>query len=263
MNRETLLIIARDSQLVMGALGSLEKCNGYVEKFYLDGEQGYLTKYFGVKTPYKGWIDTDRIDRVTITKKAFRELIRAMWFRPKALFNSFLTLYRAEGGLRDYRLNDYEFCPAVRELIRVGKKVNEDLAYCAGMFIYFSPTYRVWLQDIIGELDKENFDKNPLTEILRLKRIFMGRLERYQSGNPERKMVNMLWWLLIGAITLKRKQAKEIVRDLDISKVKLDALDRYYCLRRDSYNIWGLSLEDRLKLVGEIDEMEGNIILNI
>ena len=259
MNKETLLIIAKDSQLVMGALGSLEKCNGYVEKFYLDGEQGYLTKYFGVKTPYKGWIDTDRIDRVTITKKAFRELIRAMWFRPKALFNSFITLYRAEGGLRDYRLNDYEFCPAVRELIRVGKKVNEDLAYCAGMFIYFSPTYRVWLQDIIGELDKENFDKNPLTEILRLHKIFR---ERCITGEKDTKIRTMVYLLML-LVAFKRKQAKEIVKDLDISKVKLDALDRYYCLRRDSYNFWGLTLEDRLKLVKEWDKVDENIILEI
>ena len=260
--KEELLIIAKSegNKLVLGAIGSIEKCNAYIEEFRLDGEQGYLTKYFGIKTPYKGWIDTDRIDRVTRTKRVFIELIRAYWFRPKKLMSLLSSIYRIEGGLKDWRLGDNEYCPAVREIIRVGKRYNEDLAYCMGMFLYFSPTYRLWFQEIIGEIDKEYFNKNSLTELLRLKRIFMGR---YNSGNPERRKVNLLWWLAIIGLAFKGKLAKEIVNELDISKVIIDDMDWYYCLRRDSYNFRGLLLDERLILVGKRDKEEGNIILGV
>ncbi len=262
MTKEQLLIIAKsgDNRIVLGAIGGIKGCNGYVEKFYLDGDQGYLTKYFGVKTPYKGWIDTERIDRVTITKKAFRELTKAMWFRPKALLNSFITLYRAEGGLMDHRLNDHELCPAVRELIRVGKQFNEDMAYCIGMFLQFSPTYRLWVQDILEELNKERFYKEPTIEILKMKSIFLHRLN---STNPERRKVELLWWGLAVIVFFKKKQVISFIEELDLEKVKIDEMDWYYCCRRGSYSFRGLSLERRLEIVKAIDEKEGNIILEI
>ena len=45
MNKQELLIISQDAQLVLGALGDLEGCNARIEELKLDGEQGYLTKY--------------------------------------------------------------------------------------------------------------------------------------------------------------------------------------------------------------------------
>jgi hypothetical protein len=257
ITKEQLLIIAKsdNSQFVLGALGDLEGCNAYIEEFKLDGENGYLTKYFGVKTPYKGWIDPVRIDKVTITKKAFKEIIKLWPLRIGRITESFLNIYDCDGGLSQHRLRDEEFCPAVRELIRASGKT--DMSYCFGMFLQFSPTYRLLLQDIFGEIDKESFEKHPLTEILRLKRIFMGRLQ------GDQKKLEFLCRLVFLAVLFNKKKARKFVEELNIEKLKIDNKDRYYCLRRSSYNFFGLSLEERLREAEERDKKEGNILLGI
>jgi len=264
MTKEQLLLIARDSKLVYGALGDQEKCNAYEESLTLDGEHGYLTKYFGIKTPYKGWIEPGRIDRTHITKRAFLEASRALWWRPKRLVRVLISIYKVEGGIWEWRLGDNEFCPALRELIRVSDKVikgeTAELSRCLAMFLYFSPTYRMWLQDIAGEINKESFLKSPLKETIRLIRIF---LKRWKSGNPERLKVKTMLWALLIVIILKRKLAKEFAAELNPDRVKLDDMDWYYCLRRGNYDFKGLTLEERLKLVEKRDKEEENIILGI
>jgi len=269
MNKQELLIISQDAQLVLGALGDLEGCNARIEELKLDGEQGYLTKYWGIKTPYNGWIDQTRIDKCTITKRAIYEYVKSFPFAlllRKKLLNFIHRVCACDGGVRDWRLADNEFCPAVRELIRAAKKIvfqNKfwlDIVYSLAMFIQFSGNYKFWLQDIFGELNKEYFQKHPLTEILRLKRIFMNRLQLLE---PSRTKMEMMWRGLIVFVSLNRKIAKAFIKELDISKVKLDDQDWYYVLRKSSYDFGGKSLFERVAKAAITDDENKNIILYI
>lgn|SRR3990167_5218697 len=269
MTRNEITAIAKSakSELILGALGELQGCNAYEEYVVKDGEQGYLTKYFGIKTPFKGKISADIIDRVTLVKKAYMEITKLAFpllpFIKKKYINALASVSRTEGGLKSRRLSIESFCPACRELLRTALKVlnpgeNEtDIIYSLAMFLQFSPTYRAWGQDILGELDKNNFQKHPLLETWRLKKIFM------QRQLAEKKKSEFLWKLIFLAVLFNRGKAREFVKELDIEKVKLDKDDWYYVCRRSSYNFGGKELYARLVEAEQIDKKDGNTILGI
>ena len=251
----------KENLWVLGALGDLggvKGCNAHIESEELTAN-GWETKYYGIKTPFKGKVNNRIIDKVTITKRAFRELVMCLPLNFKRVIKAMKTIYTCEGGLKADEFKSNEFCPACREIVRVGWKMSEDvdLFYCFAMFLQFSNTYRCYLQDIFGELNKENFEKHPLTEILRLKRIV-----RYRAI-CENKKLEQLGWLVFLWVAFNKKRARQFVREMDIDKVKLDNDDMYYVLRRSSYNFGGLSLDQRLEMAKERDLREGNVILEI
>lgn len=266
MTKQELLIIAKASNtdLILGALGELEGCNAYVEQ--TQKHPIWQTKYFGVSYWYKGITDGEIIDRATITKRAFVEIARLMFpfglLSFKKLIPGLLGIYRAEGGLKARCLKIYEFCPACQELISAGLKIAKDekikdLIYCFAMFLQFSPTYRFYLQDILGELDKENLMKQPALELIRLKNLF---LLREKSGDPKMNTFARMFLLMI---IFKKKQIRDFLMELDIEKTKLDESDWYYCFRRPSYDFGGKSLWDRVKEAAIIDDEKGHLILGI
>jgi hypothetical protein len=246
--------------LVGGALGELQGCNAYEEETIREGM--WRTKYFGVSYWFKGITDNDIIDRVTITKRAFKEIISLIPFRIGKVIRGFHEIYTCEGGLKSKCLKQDEFCLVCRELIRTGMKLTKDdvikdLIFCFAMFLQFSPTYRVWLQDILGELDKEKFLRQPLTEVLRLKRIFINRVQGCENARK------LIWRVIFLAVLFKRNWAKKFIKELDLDKTKLDKEDMYFCLRRNSYNFGGKELWDRVKEAAIIDDEEGNLVLGI
>ena len=183
-------------QFVGGALGEIEGCNAFVEETRKDPI--WRTKYFGVSYWYKGITDNEIINQVTIVKRVFREGIRLLvnnkYLLPlilifkdnfiKSALEAMRCVYDTEGGLKSKCLKSEEFCPACQELIKAGiisAKGNEemkDLIYCLAMFLQFSPTYRYYLQDILGQVDKELLRKSPLLAILRLRNTFFRRLNK-------------------------------------------------------------------------------------
>ncbi len=255
----------RDKVVTGGVLGDMLGCDLFEEDRRL--ENGLQTKYYGIAQWYNGIIDNDIIDRVSITKRAVKYVLKyAIPFHgPKKIIEAIVHIYRTEGGLKARELKMNEFCPAVRELVRVGTRIAErfkgsemliiDLTYCLGMFLQFSHTYRYWLQDISEQVDPENFIKQPLTEFLRVKRIFIGRL----TGSYEK--IEPLTWILFFAILFKKDLAREIVKEINWEKLKLDESDYYFTLRRQSYNFGGKDLYSRLVRAEQIDMVNNNIIL--
>jgi hypothetical protein len=116
------------------------------------------------------------------------------------------------------------------------------------MFLQFSPTYRVYVQDLFGELDKARFARAPIIEVLRLRRIALER--RMCIKNK----LNMATLIIIAGLIFKRKEIQKFIRLLDIEKVRLDWSDWYYCLRRQGYNYRGIPFFQRLKEVQKIDK---------
>lgn len=264
MAKETknqILAIAKSMELqpILGALGETPCCLAYVEQ-EITTENGWETKYFGIATPFKGKIDNDIIDRVTITKRAFKMIIQLWPIRISRIVGAFLSIYRAEGGLKSRCLKPEEFCPACRELIRAGKKifkVLEDLVYCLAMFLQFSPAYRFRFQDGAGLLNKDNLKKSFLKELWRVRKIMLER------EHDEKKKMRMLLNLFILLAIIKRKAIYDFLMELDIDKVKLDSDDFYYCLRRTSYNFGGISFEVREAIAQAVDTKLDNVVLGI
>jgi hypothetical protein len=254
-------------KLTGGALGDLQGCNAYEEETVKEGM--WKTKYLGVSYWFKGITDNDIIDRVTITKRAFKEIIKLWPLRINKIIPALYSIYTCEGGLKSRVLKQENFCTACNELIETGLEIAariadetlrskvKDLIFCMAMFLQFSTTYRVWLQDILGELDKDKFAKSPLTEVLRLKRIFMGRLK------TEQKKAEFLWRMVFLMVLVFKNKSMKFVEELDLEKIKLDTDDKYYCCRRSSYDFGGKSLWDRVKEAAIIDDENKNIILGI
>ena len=272
---------------VNGALGEIEGCDAYVEETRKDPM--WETKYYGISYWYKGITENNIIDSVTLTKRAFAEILRIsapflpfiLLFQRDKLLKALQGLYRTEGGLKGKLLNFWEFCPFCQEIMRVAEPLilsmtlfswrnDEDgwythrdnakpreLVNALVMFLQFSPSWRVRGQDAFGELDKDNLKKSFLKEIWRIRNISMDR------EIAEKKKTSFLWYLIILACIFKRKPMYDFFIMLDIEKVKLDESDWYYCLRRCSYNFGGKSLEVRLVEARKVDKKKKHLILGI
>jgi len=264
MTKEEILSVVRAMKIlpVCGALGELAGCGAYPEETKVT-PNGYATKYFGITPLYKGKTDNDIIDRVTTAKKAVAEGLLIFWkFLPFISFTRIIKgishIYTAEGGARSRQLRDNEFCPICQEVIRIGKKFaktkeEHNLVYFAAMILQFSPSYRVRLQDILGEMKGGSI----LKEIWRLKRIYLSREKAIK------RKAAMLFNLLFIFTVLNLKLVKDIFSEMNINKMKLDENDWYYCLRRGSYDFKGIPISERLKEAEEIDKKQGNVILGI
>jgi hypothetical protein len=264
--------IKNNKPYIGGALGDMEGCSAYEEETIRDGM--WRTKYLGNANWFKEITDNDIIDRVTITKRAFKEIVRLCPLRLDKILISFWNIYTCEGGLKSKELKFENFCPTCQEIIRAGSKdLNEivlkskvypyytfaklDLIKCAAMSLQFSTTYRAMAQDILGEVDKEALNKSYLREILRLKNLFLSRV------NGDMKKMQFLSNAFILVALFKKKTIKNFLNELDIDKVKFDKEDWYYVLRRSSYDYRGLSIEDRLKEAQRRDKKQGNILLGL
>lgn len=127
------------------------------------------------------------------------------------------------------------------------------------LFIELDCAYRFRLQDIFGELKKENLVNTP-KEIQRLFQILIDR-ERGQ----EHKWIDLR--RIIVPFLYLSKTARELIKDflveLDLEKVTYDEDDKYFILRRASYNHMGLSLEERLEMKSQIDTAKGHILIPV
>ncbi|MEA2036890.1 MAG: hypothetical protein U9O94_05240 [Nanoarchaeota archaeon] len=247
---------------VVGALGDQPKCAAFVEDTKRDPM--WQTKYYGIKYWFKGITDNKIIDTVTLTKKAFIGPLRYFPFIilfKRRFINYIWEIYQIEGGLKSKLLKDNEFCPVCQEIVRVGKKVFRrdkviDLVYCVAMFLQFSTSYRVRVQEFFEVLDLKRFNKAPLRELMRIRRIMISRDE-------EKKKTAIFLNLLILAFIFKGKLIKEAMSEIDTEKMKFDDADWYYVLRRFTYDYRGIPREERLKEAQRIDKEHDNIILGI
>jgi len=107
--------------------------------------------------------------------------------------------------------------------------------------------YRYRFQDIVGELDKEAFEKNPYKEIRRLVGLYAQR--EHSDINLTKRMQKAAWLLCIILFFNRklRRKIKEIVRKMDIYEIELKREDIHWS-RWTTYDCRGVSAEERLKL---------------
>jgi hypothetical protein len=123
------------------------------------------------------------------------------------------------------------------------------------MVIEYDCAYRFPTQDVFGSVDKEAARKNPRKEFLRLLDLY---IERGVKLGPRivfiRKVMNL--FMMVSPSTTRL--IGEFLVELDLDKVRLDEADWYFCMRRDTYNYGGLTIEERLKMVDKIDREKGH-----
>lgn len=199
-------------------------------------EQGCELWLEGEKYPMRAFFQTDRTSAVhqfkklvpilfnTINGNIFKKIISILYI--KFNFNKIIDFMH--NGMRISLLEEKYYSEPVFEIYKNIK--NEKLRDVICAILQFDLAYRYRLQDILMEIDKDDFEKRPIREINRLIKIFIER-----SGD---KLLDVKGiksqYIKIGLILNPSivKEIKEFVRNIDIGKVMLSKEDWYWCCRQ-------------------------------
>lgn len=172
------------------------------------------------------------------------------------------------------------YSPMVKEFLRacrvaflsenLNKKITDKqrwiidkVVLAFGMFLECDDSYRYRVQDILGELQKEKFYKNPSKELGRLFYVLHERgysdVRKTRRESAHDGVAERVAPLVIGlraALFLFpswKRVAKRFIVEIDLEKVRLDEGDRYHCMVRPDYKYGGIPFEERLAERKRID----------
>lgn len=236
-------------------------------------EGGMLVYYYDHPFPAKGNPFPAAVDAIHVPKKLFKSIATFFYVHkflavlvlitPNFILKRFVNTFMKQsvGGfayavLAPYFLLPNRYCKMVREIRRAGFKVADSyegdwkkyftqITVILASVLEWDNAWRYRVQDILGDLNKEAFIKNPSKEIHRLLILEVQR-ERGWVENKGRflAMGQALRMALIFKPIVKRVIV-EFVKELNIDEVKLDEADDYYCFLRPDYDIHGWPFEQR------------------
>lgn len=149
--------------------------------------------------------------------------------------------------------NKDKYCQPIREFYRVWP---EEYSKERDIFCFFSeadPAYKYREQDIIPNLDKEAFEKNPGKETKRLMDLMVSR-ERKEDVLMRSKWAGVLKLIPIAFIYLRifkpkiLRAIKKAVKELNLDEISPSPEDMYWMNCADSYRFHNLSYEARKML---------------
>ena len=124
--------------------------------------------------------------------------------------------------------------------------------------------YRFPLQDILGEVDRENAARSGYREAMRLFDILLARQtnltivpgisERDQGVPYKFRFLKKLARVALLVSPRARRITQNFLIELDPAKVGLDESDWYFCLRRNTHNYRGVPLPERLAELARLDK---------
>ena len=275
--------------LIIGAYGNLPSLIGVVEKQVEPPEGGIFSKLMGCSYLFKGFPNVKIVHSLRTFKKALtvlppvintklgRIMVVIFVLMPKFIQKEFILKFcigwreLAYDPIQASVLPKEKYCVAVRELYRVltffiGKlkdgRIKEIADWgrnSACMILEYDSPYKFMVQDVLPEINKEAFMKNPAKEFQRIVDIFLKR-----SVTDEMEIgLRPLFKIISLALRFSRKArriAKEFISEIDLEKVKLDEADRYFCMLRDNYDFWGTPFEERKLMKEKIDKEKGHKI---
>lgn len=210
---------------------------------------GKLVYLKGYKYPHKGVPDIEAIRAINLVKTELMRLVKT-WHKylltPQKALTDFETY--AYACIESKIMNLKDMTPFARELhylIVVGTHDTLLAKIIAHIFEY-DGAYRFRVQDVLSETTRERLLADPVCEIGRLLKLYERR-DDPRVAEKIGKMVRLgLWALRIPSV---RKQFSEALMQIDFSKLQFDENDRYWaCYKRD-YDYFGLSYEERQRLI--------------
>jgi hypothetical protein len=227
-------------------------------KVEFPSEGGVMSYQEGIEQPYRGFPFFEVVEKIDLLKKVSRAslsglyhsfktkkwllftLIPAVWMFKNLLHAGTYALYRV---IERTRIKPRYYCQAVRELYRafsVPQGENSQmlelrlmLRDLMCMILEFDNAYRFRMQDLLEELDKKSV-KNPIKELNRILTIVQGR-EQSQEIKDTWTLVKLFNSLYLRFDRRLKKMAVNILRELDIEKVKLTVEDKTFAGKRKDY----------------------------
>lgn len=217
-------------------------------------EQGCETWVKDEKYPIRGCFVEDK--RTTVAQ--FKKILPTLFYTltGKGIVSRIISalylqknwqayLYFTYRGMRNVYAEAKFYSQPVREVYRLVSDVRIREIVCA--CLEYDTAYRFRFQDACGEVNKEQFTKNPVAEIERVINIVFSRETR--DGGLKKFSGKMRWlylylrWnkKLLGAI-------KEMVLQADLDELRLSKEDIYWTNRSyPDYNFRGLTQAERLQ----------------
>jgi len=172
-------------------------------------------------------------------------------------FTRLLDVVYADGEQIPYLHYQYysEFGKVIRDftylfLRKLG--IKSEIAYRFGLqlatMIEYDDAYKVRLQDIANEIDKESLLKTPRKEILRVLELYKQR-DSFDENNLMHAGARITELAKMGSLILYIPKVKKAFRfaleNVNFEWVKLDEWDYYWTLNRGDYNCNGRPFEER------------------
>lgn len=240
-----------------------------IDMVYTPAEGGIHTWLRGFLYPFYGFPKQETVMTMTTIKKLIPEAFRLCFWLPIKIGIGFLVLiFREKFATRaiDAFINfayppikralatqhPLKFKKSVREIYRAMNltanempdklfawKVRlEKLRDIICMFLEYDNAYTLRLQDIIVELDKRAFERNPPKEIRRLMGVMIEREKNIPMAKKLKGLKNVIY-IFLRFSPHYCDILKKVVRELDVEKVKLDKGDWYFCKKRMDYYFGG------------------------
>lgn len=236
-----------------------------LEKVEFPESGGILTYMQGQEYPYKGFPMGEFVEKNDAMKKLSKGILSGIFHQCfkvedgkirlknpwKLLFCIFAfksivrtEIYTFHRFIERYSIKPHRYSDAMRELYRVGsiplkneiesmKELREKLRDILCMHLEFDNAYRYRFQDIAEVHDSVKFQKNSIKEILRCFTVMQDR-EVKQEIKDSWTLTKMLVNYLRFDKEL-RSIIANMIKNLNIEKIKLSVEDKAYCEPREDY----------------------------
>ena len=213
-------------------------------------KEGGILSYFAEHIyPRKGFPTDDVVEKVDTIKKTILGLIytlskskvilaiAVLFFRKDLMiaYNELLLGLCNVIGTKSLKANRH--CISVREVYNAFDLEDGRLRVITTAILEFDDAYRFRFQDVVGELDKKSFEKNPFAELSRLLELLSEREQDERVRGTWKKLQSVLFILFFSRFI--REKVITFFSRLNPENVKMDEGDRYYAnLKKDGYR-WG------------------------
>lgn len=226
---------------------------------------GVITWMENQSYPFKGYPHYEFVEKVDFVKKINRALFSGFYHQLKGQNKAKLllllpSLWILKDGVRTwirtfyrfidrFKIKNQRYCTFVRELHKTftdapSLKFTESqqdgeirlmLRDLICMILEFDNAYRFRAQDIASEIDKQNLQKNPVKELLRLIDVLASR-EKTIEIKDTWKLIKLFVSLYLRFDRKMLKLIQGTLLDLNIENAKLSIEDKWYCIPREDYS---------------------------
>jgi hypothetical protein len=230
-------------------------------KVEMPPEGGVLTYMTGYNEPYQGFPYHELVISMELIKKMTKgfksgfyhylwKWFEGKYWQPMILLTSpFYRVYsRAElhtcwRYLERHKIRPNRYCRSMREVYRAfsipvigenndAREIRERIRDLACMHLEFDNAYRFRFQDTIVNIDKANFKKNPVKEMLRMFDILIEREIKQEVKDSWKLTKIMVEYLRYDKTVLKIY--RNLIENMNLEECALDNRDWPFCeFRKD------------------------------
>lgn len=234
----------------------------------IDRTDGTLIYIEGAEFPQKGIPTAEALYGVSLTKKMMLSIIKTfsipvfypsfafIALSPRKFIQKTLDIFNdiSRSTLDPYRLPPKEMCIFARELQLMITMFLFEMGYSyltafttgqdIGLIFDYDMAYRWRIQDILSETTPDElFTWKGLNRLSKL----IGERDEARIANEAKRLITLLKLSLL--YPKVKKILCKVLTESNFSHLQFDEADRYWCCFRTDYRFFGMTVEERMRLV--------------